>query len=87
MSVSTDGEERCACCDLPLYSCGAEVVRRQAQERRALRERALQRPGVVAARHRGRCPSCGQPFGVGEPVRKTPDGWVSVLCCPEQLDD
>lgn len=85
MSVSE--EPRCTCCDLPLYSCGREIARRQAQERKARRERALQSPGVVSARHPGRCPSCGTRYAIGEPLTKTDDGWVSVLCCPTVLND
>lgn len=88
MSVSeAPGVIRCHCCDLPVYSCGYEVARRRAEDRKAMVERALQRPGVVRARHRGRCPSCGSLIALGEPVRKTEDGWVSVLCCPTVLDD
>lgn len=76
-------EPRCDCCDLPLYACGTEAARRQAEDRKALVERALQVPGVVPARHQGRCPLCGTRYPSGEPIRKTPDGWVSTLCCPD----
>lgn len=86
-TMNAEPEGRCSCCDLPAYSCGRVIAARQSAERQAMVERALQRPGVVRARHTGRCASCSSLVHLGEPIRKTEDGWVSVLCCPTVLDD
>lgn len=75
-------DELCTCCDLPLYSCGKALQARQAAELRAQIERALQEPGVVPAQYLIRsCPGCRSVVPVGHPIRKTPDGYVGVLCC------
>jgi hypothetical protein len=72
----------CECCDLPPESCGKAAEQQQRRERKARRERALQEPGVVPARHPiPACPGCREPVLVGEPIRRTVDGWVGVLCC------
>lgn len=81
MTFRTDA--RCRCCDLPIDSCGTAAAKAIEAEERAVRERALQEPGVAPARRRGRCPSCGARFEVGEPIRKTSEGWTPVACCPE----
>lgn len=75
-------EDLCACCDLPLYSCGRAIAEQKAADQRAQLQRALQEPGVVPAQHMIRsCPGCRSVVPVGHPIRKTPDGWVGVLCC------
>jgi hypothetical protein len=75
-------EERCECCDVPLYSCGKAAQAAQAAELRAQIQRALQEPGVYAAKILIRaCPGCKSAVPVGHPIRKTRDGWVGVLCC------
>jgi hypothetical protein len=80
-------EELCTCCDLPLYSCGKAIAARQARDLRAQIERALDEPGVVAAKGLIRsCPGCRSVVPVGHPIRKSPDGWVGVLCCRGGLD-
>lgn len=76
-------EDLCTCCDLPLYSCGTVIEKRRRQDERAQRQRALQEPGVVPAKWPGSC-TCGTPYLVGEPIRKTPDGYASALCCPAE---
>lgn len=76
-------EELCTCCDLPLYSCGRAIEERRRQDERAVRQRALQEPGVVPAKWTGTC-TCGTPYDVGAPIRKTPDGWANVICCPDE---
>jgi hypothetical protein len=77
---------RCDCCDLPVESCGRAAAQQQEAERRAVRQRLLQRPGVVAARHASACATCGGRYGLGTPIVHTEDGWTSVECCPEVLD-
>lgn len=75
-------EDRCDCCDVPLYSCGRALAARQAADLRAQIERALQEPGVVPAAYLIRsCPGCRSVVPVGHPIRKTRDGYVGVLCC------
>ena len=73
--------ERCDCCDLPADMCGQAAARAAADQRRALRSRALAEPGTIPARHAGRCPICEERYGVGEPIRKGVEGWTPVLCC------
>jgi hypothetical protein len=68
-----------------MTSCGKALQARQAADLRAQIERALQEPGVVPAKHAIRsCPGCRSVVPVGHPIRKTPDGWVGVLCCPAE---
>ena len=77
-------EERCDCCDLPLYLCGVAAERRSEEIRRAENARAMQEPGVVAARFPTRCVTCGTAYRVGDPIRRADDdsGWSGAVCCP-----
>lgn len=77
------GVERCPCCDLPVESCGRAVAQQRDREARAQRERALNTYGTIPARFPGKCPGCGEWIDVGDPIRRTTDGWVGVLCCGE----
>lgn len=75
-------EELCTCCDLPLYSCGTAAAAQKTRELRAQIARALDEPGVIAAKHVIReCPGCRSFVEKGHPIRKTVDGWCGVLCC------
>jgi hypothetical protein len=74
---------RCDCCDLPAESCGRAIEQARRDELKALRQRALQQPGVVPARYPGTCPACRTPINPLDPVRRTEDGWTGVLCCPD----
>jgi hypothetical protein len=78
------GEVLCVCCDLPAASCGKAAEQQKRRELKAQIERALDEPGVVAARHLIRsCPGCRSVVPAGHPIRKTVDGWVGALCCPD----
>lgn len=75
-------DDRCTCCDLPAESCGKAIVERKRRELAAQIERALDEPGVYAAKHLTRsCPGCRSVIPKGHPIRKGPDGWIGVLCC------
>lgn len=76
--------ERCLCCDLPVESCGTAVAAAQAAEERAVRSRALEEPGVVAAAYPGNCATCGLRYAKGDPVGHTEDGWSMTICCPRE---
>lgn len=75
--------DRCVCCDLPVDQCGKAIEEKRRAEEKAERDRALALPGVVAASYPGTCPTCSTRYSVGEPIRRTDDGWSGVLCCPE----
>lgn len=78
-------EDLCTCCDLPPESCGKAAERRQRLDLKAQIERALDEPGVVAAKHVIRsCPGCRSEVPAGHPIRKSRDGWVGALCCPDR---
>lgn len=77
---------RCACCDLPVETCGREASIRAAADHRARRERALDEPGVIAAQFRGYCSTCGTTYGKGEPIQRRGQRFEPVLCCPDLAD-
>lgn len=74
---------RCECCDLPPGQCGTAAERTEAAETRALRLRVLDRPGVMPATYGGGCASCSTRYAVGDPIKRTRDGWSGALCCPD----
>lgn len=83
--MTTETEDgRCRCCDLPEFMCANGLVKAQAEQARAERSRALQQPGVTAAAYPGNCATCRTRYTEGEPIRRTEDGWSSVLCCPPE---
>lgn len=65
-------EDRCDCCDLPVYSCGKAI------EQQARQKRETTGP-TIEAKFAGKCPSCGDWITVGTPITATAEGWV---CCP-----
>jgi len=75
--------DRCACCDLPSYSCGAEKERQRLGQERAERARLLALPGVIEARYAGPCEGCGEWFKPGDPIRRDDraGSWRCLLCC------
>ena len=75
----------CTCCDLPPESCGKAAERRRRLDLKAQIERALAEPGVIPAKHLIRsCPGCRSVVPPGHPIRRTVDGWVGALCCPDR---
>lgn len=83
---------RCQLSDLPPEQCAGHadaprpLLARQYE--RAVRERQLADPGVVAARYPGVCQACGTGFEAGEPIRAAAPfgysrGWIGT-CCPDE---
>ena len=78
------GEDRCECCDLPLYSCGlmAEIKERQEVKREAewQVDQAGRKAGEFEAKYPGRC-ECGQWFPAGVLLVMGDRTWQSKECC------
>jgi len=76
------GEQRCECCELPVYSCGKAVEDRQRRYEQAERAALLARPSWFAAHYRGPCDSCGVWFEPGTPITIAADagGWRAECC-------
>lgn len=87
-------EERCTCCELPIYSCGRTQERLQARQALLERQAALRKPGATLAAFPGQCGDCGERYEKGTPIQaRTAMGhrrpvergerpsWRSLLCC------
>jgi hypothetical protein len=75
-------EDRCACCDLVISSCGKAVEERQATEARFETARLFRIPRAFAANFAGGCGRCGERFDIGAPILKDAfGGYRSLACC------
>lgn len=75
-------EDRCICCDLPLYSCGKYVEEQAAAAKRAgVRHHSGKER---EAEYGGICVGCNTHFPAGALIEWDADeaGWRSVECCP-----
>jgi hypothetical protein len=86
----TTTEDRCTCCDLPLYSCGRRATLDVAQPRTtaplSIGFAALlaesQAGRWFLAEYPGDCAVCGDEFKRGEEIRATGTGeWQGRDCC------
>lgn len=72
---------RCACCDLPTYSCGKNAETRQRQHQQAGRT-TLFAAGWIPAQYPGVCCRCGDVIEVDSLIRRDGDGWLGECCAP-----
>ena len=81
-------EQRCGCCDLPIYSCGKSKQDQQRRDEQRERAAFLARPAWFAAHYRGPCDSCGEWFESGTPITAGTGGWRAECCArPEERRD
>jgi len=82
------GEQRCTCCELPIYSCGKVKQEQQRRDEQRGRAALLARPSWFAAHYRGSCVSCGEWFEPGTPITAGSGGWRAECCArPEERRD
>ena len=74
------GEQRCECCELPVYSCGKAVEDRQRRYEQAERAALLTRLSWFAAHHCGFCVSCGEWYERDTPITAGAGGWRAECC-------
>jgi hypothetical protein len=76
--------KRCECCELPEYSCGKAVAKRQEAEAKK-RAAELVSQGWFPAKWPGACRECGSGFDAGALIKGGPYGYHGYLadCCSE----
>ena len=73
-------EQRCECCELPIYSCGKSKQDQQRRDEQRERAALLARPSWFAAHYRGQCSACGEWFERGTPITAGAGGWRAECC-------
>ena len=73
-------EQRCQCCDLPVYSCGKAKETELRREWRQDRER-LEAQGWRSSLYPGACEHCHEWFATGTLIRMVAgSGWRAECC-------
>lgn len=74
------GEQRCDCCDLPVYSCGKAQEEIERREEAALREQLREHPRWFPSIYPGTCSGCDGYFEVGTYIKRSGDKYVAQCC-------